>query len=39
MSYVNDNTKCYYCEKSHIEHNEKIKKDHDYYHVCFLSIK
>ena len=26
MSYVNDYTKCYYCEKSHIEHNEKIKK-------------
>ena len=37
MMYVNDNTRCYYCGKLHIEHENK-KNNHDFYPSCFLSI-
>lgn len=38
MSYVNDYTKCYYCGKTHIEHENIKKNNHDFYPACFLSI-
>ena len=38
ISNVNDNTRCYYCGKTYIEHDNNKKNNHEFYPSCFLSI-